>query len=379
MKSKIRLSRSIVGAEEAAAASRVITGDGYLGMGTEVQRFEEEIAAFLGVPAANVATVNSGTAAVHLAVQAMAPPGSEVLVQSLTFVATFQAISAAGAVPVACEIDPLTGAIDLADAARRITQNTRAIMAVHYASYPANLDALYAFAAKYGLRVIEDAAHAFGSRNGKGKMIGSFGDAACFSFDGIKNITSGEGGAIVSGDRTLMAAVRDARLLGVEKDTEKRFSGERSWEFDVHVQGWRYHMSNIFAAIGRVQLKRFPVEFAPRRVALAIQYRTLLAGVRGIEFFQWDETAVIPHILPVKVKNGGRDALKAFLASENIESGIHYKPNHLLTYYGGGSVKLPVTEALYEELLSLPLHPGLGDDDVNRVCTAILAFTDGSF
>lgn len=373
MKSKIRLSRSIVGAEEAAAAARVITGDGYLGMGAEVQRFEEEIAAFLGVPAANVATVNSGTAAVHLAVQAMVPPGGEALVQSLTFVATFQAISAAGAVPVACEIDPLTAAIDLADAARRITPNTRAIVAVHYASHPANLDALYAFAAKYGLRVIEDAAHAFGSRH-NGKMIGSFGDAACFSFDGIKNITSGEGGAIVSGDRALMAAVKDARLLGVEKDTEKRFSGERSWEFDVRAQGWRYHMSNIFAAIGRVQLKRFPREFAPRRVALAKQYRALLAGKSGIEFFQWDETAVVPHILPVKVKNGRRDALKAHLASENIESGIHYKPNHLLTFYGGGAVKLPVTEALYEELLSLPLHTGLSDDDVNRVCAAIRTF-----
>ncbi len=373
MKDKIRLSRSIVGPEEGAAAARVITEDGYLGMGAEVQRFEAEIAAFLGVPADNVAAVNSGTAAVHLAVQGMVPTGGEVLVQALTFVATFQAISAAGAVPVPCEIDPQTGAIDLADAARRITPNTRAIVAVHYASYPAGLEAIHAFAAKYGLRVIEDAAHAFGCRY-KGKMIGSFGDAACFSFDGIKNITSGEGGAIVSGDRTLMAAVKDARLLGVEKDTEKRFSGERSWEFDVRAQGWRYHMSNIFAAIGRVQLKRFPAEFAPRRVALAKQYRALLAEVKHIGFFEWDETSVIPHILPIKVKDGRRDALKAHLASENIESGIHYKPNHLLTFYGAGAVKLPVTEALYEEILSLPLHPGLNNDDVNRVCTAIRTF-----
>lgn len=373
MKSKIRLSRSIVGAEEAAAVTRVIVEEGYLGIGAEVRHFEDEVAAFLGVPSANVATVNSGTAAIHLAVQAIVPPGGEVLVQSLTFVATFQAISAAGAVPVACEVDPLTCAIDLADAALRITPNTRAIMAVHYASYPADVDALHTFAAKYGLRVIEDATHAFGCRY-NGKMIGSFGDAVCFSFGGIKNITSGEGGAVVSGDQALMAAVKDARLLGVEKDTDKRFSGERSWDFDVRKQGWRYHMGNIFAAIGRVQLKRFPVEFAPRRVALAKRYRALLADKSGIEFFKWDETAVIPHILPVKVKNNRRDALKAHLASENIESGIQYKPNHLLTYYGGGAASLPVTEALYEELLSLPLHVGLSDDDVNRVCAAIREF-----
>ena len=184
----MRLSRSIVGEAEAEAVRRVICEDGYLGMGSEVQRFEKEVAAFLGVPEDRVITANSGTAALHLAVQAATDPGDEVLVPSLTVVASFQAISAARAVPVACDAREDTATLDLNDAARRLTAATRAIMPVHYASNPVDLDNIYAFAQQHGLRVIEDAAHAFGCLY-KGRKVGSFGDVACFSFDGIKNIT----------------------------------------------------------------------------------------------------------------------------------------------------------------------------------------------
>jgi dTDP-4-amino-4,6-dideoxygalactose transaminase len=367
---KLRLSRSIVGREEAEAVSRVILDDGYLGMGAEVDRFEAEIATFLGVPRASVACVNSGTAAVHLAVQSAVSADAEVLVPSLTFVATFQGISAAGAVPVPCDVRPETATLDLADAARRLTPRTKAIMPVHYASYPANLDEVYAFAAAHGIRVIEDAAHAFGCTH-RGRMVGSFGDVACFSFDGIKNITSGEGGLVVSADETVMARVRDARLLGVNKDTEKRYRGERSWEFDVDTQGYRYHMSNLFAAIGRVQLRRFVREFAPARVALARRYRSALDGISGLALFETDLGPVVPHIQPVRVLGGHRNRVREQLGEAGIETGIHYKPNHLLTYFGGGRVSLPSAEMLYNELLSLPLHPGLSDDDVARVSASV--------
>jgi len=366
----MRLSRSIVGPEEAAAASRVIVEDGYLGMGGEVQRFESELASFLGVPPDRVMCVNSGTAAVQLAVEAAVEPGAEVLVQSLTFVATFQAIAAAGAVPVACEIDPSSLTIDLEDAARRITPRTKAIMPVHYASYPGDLEAIYAFAHARGLRVIEDAAHAFGGVH-RGRRIGALADVACFSFDGIKNITTGEGGAIVSSDPLVCARVRDARLLGVEKDTEKRYAGERSWEFDVSRAGYRAHMSNIFAAIGRVQLRRLLPEFAPARVAFAKRYRERLAGVAGVRLLATDLDAVIPHIQPVLIDRGRRDAVRAALEAAGIQTGVHYKPNHLLTRFGGGQPRLPVTERVYEELLSVPLHPGLSAEDVDRVCDVL--------
>jgi len=366
----MRLSRSIVGPEEAAAVTRVLLEDGYLGMGAEVAAFESELAAFLGVSTEQVSCVNSGTAAVHLAVAAALEPGDEVLVQSLTFVATFQAISAAGCVPIACEIRPETIAIDLEDAARRLTPKTRAIMPVHYASYPAQYGEVYAFAKRHGLRVIEDAAHAFGCLV-EGRPVGRGGDIVCFSFDGIKNITSGEGGAVVTADPVVGQRIRDGRLLGVEKDSEKRYRGERSWEFDVRRQGYRYHMSNLFAAIGRVQLRRLPGEFAPARRRLAAHYRERLATMSGVRLLETDLTTVIPHLQPVAVQHGRREAVREALQAIGVQSGLHYMPNHLLTFYGGGRVSLPVTEAVFAELVSLPLHPGLTLADVDTVCDVI--------
>lgn len=367
----IRLSRSIVGVAEAAAVTRVITEDGYLGMGSEVQRFEAELAAWLGVEPGQVITVNTGTAALHLAVQAVAARGSEVLVPSLTFVASFQAVSGAGCVPVACEVREDTATIDLEDAEKRLTERTAAIMPVHYASNPWQVEAVYDFARRHGLRVIEDAAHAFGCRR-DGRKIGSAGDMVCFSFDGIKNITSGEGGCIVAFDPEAARLCSDARLLSVENDAEKRFSGTRSWDFDVKRQGWRYHMSNIMAAIGRVQLSRLDGEFAPARRVLGALYRELLSDVPGLALLRIDPADdIVPHIFEVRVLHGRKDAVKAALAEVGVPTGVHYKPNHLLTFYGGGRVSLPVTERLYGELVTLPLHPGISPDDVRRICATL--------
>lgn len=369
----MRLSRSIVGEAEAAAVARVIMEDGYLGMGAEVQRFEAEIAAYLGVRSDQVICVSTGTAALHLAVEAVCPPGSEVLVPSLTFVASFQAVSAARCVPVACDVRLDSATIDLEDAARRLTQGTRAIMPVHYASNPWQLDEVYAFAQCHGLRVVEDAAHAFGCAHG-GRKIGSFGDMVCFSFDGIKNITSGEGGCIVAFDAEAARLCSDARLLSVENDAEKRFAGARSWDFDVLRQGWRCHMSNIMAAMGRVQLARLDGEFAPARRDLAARYCERLSGVAGLELLRKaPESHVVPHIFPVRVLYDRKDAVKAALAAAGVPTGVHYKPNHLLSFYTppANSLPLPVTEQLYRELVTLPLHPGLSMAEVDSVCDAL--------
>ena len=367
----MRLSRSIVGEAEAAAVRRVLCDDGYLGMGAEVQRFEAEVAAFLGLPADRVISASSGTAALHMAVASVAGQGDEVLLPSLTYVASFQAVAAAGATPVACDVRLDSATLDLDDAARRLTAKTRAVMPVHYASNPFAIDAVLAFAQRHGLRVIEDAAHAFGCTS-NGRLIGSFGDIACFSFDGIKNITCGEGGCVVTSDASVADFCRDARLLSVEKDSEKRFSGQRSWDFDVKRQGWRYHMSNIMAAVGRVQLARFPVEFAPARRALSALYRQELDGVPGLALLHnAPESTIIPHIFVVRVLDGRKDAVVARLEEAGVPTGVHYKPNHLLTYFGGGKVSLPVTERLHAELVTLPLHPGLTEADVREVCAAV--------
>ena len=359
MNRRIRLSKSVVGEQEKAALAEVID-HAYLGMGEEVQRFEEELSRFFGGRA--VACVNSGTAALHLALLGIGlKPGDEVLVQSLTFVATFQAISATGALPVACEVDPRTITIDLRDAERRLTDRTRAIVPVHYASGVGPLDDILIFAQSHGLRVVEDAAHAFGTFY-KGRQVGSFGDVACFSFDGIKNITSGEGGAVVTDDPQVIEHVRDARLLGIMRDTEKRYRGQRSWEFDVQHQGFRYHMSNLFAAIGLVQLRRFP-EFRERRVKLSQRYAEVLGQRRGFVLLDLDFGDVVPHIFPVRVMSGRRESLRQFLLDHGIECGVHYMPNHLLTLYGADRTSLPVTEQIYEELLTLPLHPDVTDEN----------------
>ena len=371
----IRVSKSVVGQREADALSRVIIKDGYLGMGKEVQAFERELQQFFDTER-SVICVNSGTAALHLAVAACVPPSAEVLVQSLTFVASYQAITAAGAVPVACEVHPETATIDLKDAEKKISKKTVAIMPVHYASDPGDLDAIYRFAEMYGLRVIEDAAHSFGCYH-KNKRIGSFGDVVCFSFDGIKNITSGEGGAIVTADPRVSQYVQDARLLGVQKDTDKRFDGGRSWEFDITHQGYRYHMSNLFAAVGREQLKRFS-EFKDTRQKLAKLYTDKLKKQKGLKLFKKDYEQTVPHIYPVRVLNGKRNELRQHLLDSKIECGIHYYPNHLLTFYGAMKGKLPVTEQLYSELLTLPLHPDLTEENVKCVIKEIHSHFAGS-
>jgi len=367
----LRLSMSVLGNEEQQAVTKVIEEDGYLGMGVEVYNFEKEIAEYLGVPHNWVVCVSSGTAALHLAVQATTSPGEEVLVQSLTYVSSFQAISASNAVPVSCDVNIDTGTISIDDAKDRVTDKTKVIMPVHYASNPEGIDDIYSFAKINGLRVIEDAAHAFGCLY-QGKKIGSFGDIICFSFDGIKNITSGEGGCVVTSDSKITEYVRDARLLGVKKDTENRFAGKRSWDFDVTHQGYRYHMSNLFAAIGRAQLKKLDLVFGPKRKKIARLYREELSNIDGLSLFNANLNEQIPHIQPVRITNGKRDLVIETLKKHQIETGIHYKPNHLLSLYRDNiKNNLPVTEKLYSEILTLPLHPNLATKDIKKISNLI--------
>ena len=366
----IRLSKSIVGEKELNAVSKVILEDGYLGMGSEVEKFEFELSSYLKVPSKSVVCVNSGTSALHIAVESLVEKGGEVLVPSFTYISSFQAISAAGAVPVSCDVYDDTFSIDLEDAQKRLSNKTRAIMVVHYASNPANIQRIYEFAKKNKIRVIEDAAHAFGCEY-KGKKIGHIGDVICFSFDGIKNITSGEGGAIVTRDSDVLDKVKDKRLLSVEKDSDKRYLGKRSWDFDVKMQGYRYHMSNIFAAIGRVQLKRLDSEFAPKRIELFNKYKEILSNNPKIIFQKIEEECyVIPHICPIRILDGNRDKLKQLLEENSISTGLHYKPNHLLSFYKTDYI-LPITEKLFSEIITLPLHPGLTISQVERISDVI--------
>lgn len=365
----IRLSKSSLTQAEKNAVIDVLDKE-FLGMGAEVQDFEKELSAFFGRPALCVST---GTAALQLAVQANGIGlGDEVLVQSLTYVASFQAISATGAIPIACEIDPQTLCLDWRDAEARITPNTKAIMPVHYSGGVGNLNEIYELAAKYNLTVIEDAAHAFGTEY-FGKRVGSFGDIACFSFDGIKNITSGEGGCVVTNNEVILQKIRDTRLLGVEKDTERRYAGERSWDFDVTEQGWRYHMSNIMASIGHVQLLRFDSIYKKRRT-LAKHYVKRLSRNKNIRLLPLDYNCVVPHIFVIELLTSiSREEIREILNEKNIQTGIHWQPNHWLTFYKQFSADiLPITDQVFNRLITLPLHADLQIKDVDYVCDSLL-------
>ncbi len=361
----LRLSRSSIGEAEKAAVAAVLDR-AYLGMGAEVSAFEAELSEFFGRP---VACVANGTSALQLALQACdIGPGDEVLVQSLTYVATFQAISATGARPVACDVKCSSLTLNWQDARRRITSRTKAIMPVHYAGGVGELEKIYELAREFGLRVIEDAAHAFGSTFA-GQRIGSFGDITCFSFDGIKNITSGEGGCLVTSDAKIMTRVRDSRLLGVMGDSDKRKVGERTWEPAVEQQGWRYHMSDLMAAIGRVQLSRLS-EFAEKRRQLVKFYQQRLSKIRQIGILDYDLDAVVPFIFVIRLMSPiDREAVRASLHDVGVPTGVHYYPNHLLAYFHFPTAEaLPCTEAVAGRLLTLPLHFDLSEEDVEFVC-----------
>lgn len=360
----IRLSKSRIGDQEKKAVLKVLENE-FLGMGEEVKTFEKELSHFFKRQA--ICVVN-GTSALQLALQAIGiKSGDEVLVPSLTYLASFQAISANGAKPIPCDIDQESLIIDINDAKKRVTKKTKCIMPVFYSGGVGNLDKIYKFATDFGLRVVEDAAHAFGTKY-KNKLIGSFGDISCFSFDGIKNITSGEGGCVVTNDKKAISALKDIRLLGIENDSEKRFENKRSWFFDVKEQGWRCHMSNIMAAIGSVQLKRFET-FSIKRKNLAKQYDSNLYSESHIKLIFRDYKSVVPHIYPIRLdKMVSRDLIREILAKKGIQTGIHYYPNHLLSKYRSKFISLPVTEKIFPELLTLPLHPDLDDKEVEYVC-----------
>lgn len=365
----IRLSKSVVGKAEADAVAHIIEDIGYLGMGATVGEFEHQLEEYIGGDR-RCLCVNSGTAALHLAIQAITNPGDEVLVPSFTFVASYQAITAANCKPVSCDIDPETLTLDLKDAERRITPRTTAMMPVFYASNCRLENQYQTFAREHGLRLVEDAAHSFGC-SCNGHKVGSTGDVTCFSFDGIKNITSGEGGAVFTADKDVIQKVSDARLLGVQKDSEKRYAGERSWQFDVIDQGYRYHMSNIFAAIGKVQLSRFEKEFAPRRRAIAQRYTELLKDNPNVRLTPMDYVnEITPHVFALQILNGKRPQLEQLFKEHEVQYGIQYAPNHHLSFFKS-DYNLPVTDEVYSRIISIPMHPELTEDNIQLICKLI--------
>ncbi len=365
----IRLSSPSLTKCEEEAVCRVLRSH-IINMGTETLEFEKELASFWQCSGQkSVICVNSGTAALHLSLQACGVGlGDEVLAPTYTFVATFQAISATGAVPIPVDVDKTDGFIDLDDLQKRITSKTKAIVPVLFAGCGGEkISDLYNIAKLNNLHVIEDAAHCFGDEH-----IMSRSGILCFSFDAIKNITCSDGGCIVTDNDVIAEKIKDARLLGVIGDTEARYHGRRSWDADTTDQGWRYHMSNVCAAIGRAQLSRFD-ELSSKRKKYSKMYVDGLQDIIDIQLFPIKADTAVPHIFPIIIKDDRRDALKAFLYEQGIETGVQYKPNHLLTKFYKG-YDLPNAMWLYTHILSLPLHPALEEKDIAFVVDKIRAF-----
>ena len=365
----IKVSQGILGAEELAQVKEAF-GYGYFGMAYKTVEFEEGLKKYLG--AKHVIAVNNCTSALHLAMDALGiGKGDEVILPSLTFIGAFQATTATGATPVPVDIYPDTLLIDIEDVKRKITPRTKAIMPVHYTGNPCNIDALAKIAAEHKLRIIEDAAHAFGSYY-QGKKIGSFGDIICFSFDSIKNITCGEGGAVICQEEELADILRQKRLCGQKRPTQaSTVWKERSPIFEVNMQGYRYHMSNINAGIGLAQLKKID-SFIARRREICCKYDNVFKNIPEINCLPINYDNVAPHIYVIRVKNGLRDKLMEYLKNLDIETGINYMPNHLHKFFSRKKVSLPETEKAYKEILTIPLHCGLSDNDVDKVIQGII-------
>ena len=367
----IKSSRGCCGAEELAEVKEAFDY-GYFGLAYKTNEFEQEIGKYLDTDRF-VITASTGTNALHLALDTLGiTEGDEVIMPSFTFVATAQAVEMCGGKPVFCEVDPVTFLMDIEDVKRKITDKTKAIMPVHYAGRPCDMDALMKIKKETGIRIIEDAAHAFGTFY-KGRKIGSFGDITCFSFDSIKVMTCGEGGAIVTDDPAFDDLSRKKRLLGIDRKTMYvKDWKKRSWIYDVPTLGYRYHMSNINAAIGLAQIKKVD-KFIERRRELCHQYDSLLKDVAGVGIMPDEYDTITPFMYVIRVKDGRRNALKDYLMEHDIESGISYIPCHHFTLFKGEE-ELPATDDIFEEILCLPMHYELSDTDVKEVCDRIKEF-----
>ncbi len=364
---RIPACRPAIGAGELEAVREVFES-GWLSVGRQTEQFENELAALLAVK--HVVAVMTGTAALALALDVLdLQPGDEVIVPSLTFAATIQAIVQAGGRPVFCEVEAATLNMDPEDVARRITKRTRALLPVHYSGYACRMRELCRLAARHGLAIVEDAAHAFGSAY-EGRPIGSLGHMTCFSFNPVKNITCGEGGAIATPFDEEAERLRRMRNLGIGRPTWDRMGEARFWEYEVTGKGQRCAMANINAAIGLVQLRRRQAFLENKRRAVRA-YDAAFAGMAGVRLIEKDVDQAFPYSYVLRVENGRRNALIAHLRGCGIGSTVHYTPNHRQPAFAGEAVRLPVTEQAYEEIVALPLYSEIGAAEVAEVIEGV--------
>jgi dTDP-4-amino-4,6-dideoxygalactose transaminase len=368
-----------IGDEEIAEVVDTLRS-GWVTTGPKAKRFETEFAAFLGEPSLHCIAVNSATAGLHLALEALGiGPGDEVITTTHTFTATAEVARYLGADVRLVDIDPATLNIEPRLVEGAITPRAKAIIPVHYGGLAADMPALLAIAARHGLKVVEDAAHALPTTSA-GRLVGTLkSDATVFSFYANKTITTGEGGMLVTRDSALAKRARVMRLHGMSRDAFDRFTANvPSWYYEIVAPGFKYNLTDIAAAIGLQQLKKAH-RFAQRRTQIAERFNAAFARLPVLtppdapagELHAW-------HLYPLRLRDDapiGRDRLIERLFARGIGCSVHYIPLHQQPYwrqrYGLTPAMFPQSQHVYERQLSLPIYTRMTDADVERVIAAV--------
>jgi perosamine synthetase len=370
--------RPSIGPEELDAVRQVLESR-WLTTGPVTQQFEREFAAYVG--AKHALAVNSCTAALHLALDAAGiGKDDEVLVPTYTFTATAEVVTYLGARPVLCDSLPGEFNIDPSDAERRITDKTKAIIAVHIAGQPCNLQALRTLADRHGLCLIEDAAHALPATYA-GRRIGSISEFTAFSFYATKTITTGEGGMLTTDDDNWAQRIKTMRLHGISGDAWKRYSAEGSWYYEVVDAGYKDNMPDLLAAVGLAQLKKAE-SFHRRRCEIAQRYLQAFSSIPELELppVTHDLTDHSWHLFILRLAPSAlsieRNEFIAELKRAGIGTSVHFIPLHLHPFYaqqyGYKEGDMPHAEDAYSRCLSLPIFPDMTDSEVELVMSTVL-------
>jgi dTDP-4-amino-4,6-dideoxygalactose transaminase len=371
----------LLGEEEIEEVAATLRSD-WITTGPRTKAFESQFGEYVSAPGATSLMLNSCTAGLHVALVALGiGPGDEVIVPTLTFAATANVVEHVGATPVLVDVEPDTLCIDPAAVERAITPRTRALIPVHYAGHPADLDPLFALAERHGLEVIEDAAHAVPASY-RGVPVGSRGNFASFSFYATKNLTTIEGGAL-TGRLDLLDQARVIGLHGMSRDAWRRFDRSGSWDYDVEFPGFKYNMTDVQAAVGMHQLEKLAGFHARRREVVAL-YRAAFGDDAAIELpVQPPDVTSAWHLYLLRLRPERlgleRDRFIEELKARNIGTSVHYRPLHMMTFYsrkyGYRPDDFPVALDAFRRMVSLPLNPRLTDGDVADVVAAICEAT----
>lgn len=372
----LNFSPPCVGEEEIAAISEVVRSK-WLSTGPKTREFEEMVASYVNAP--STLALNSCTAGLHVALIALGiGPNDEVITTPMTFASSVNVIEHVGARPVLADVEPDTLNIDPEEIERVISSRTKAIMPVHYAGCPVNLDRICELALIHSLNVVEDAAHAISAKY-KGRWIGSGDNPAVFSFYATKNLTTGEGG-MLTGSPDFIDKARVISLHGMSKDAWKRYDKGGSWFYEILLPGFKYNMTDIQAALGIAQLLKLE-DFQHRRREIAVAYNEAFSNEECLELPT--EPSDVEHAWHLYVLRLRLDCLSIDrnqfieeLHERNIGTSVHFIPIHIHPYYrdkyGFEPQDYPIAFSNYKRIISLPLNPGLSDEDVNDVIEAVL-------